>query len=261
MGMAEALAAHRPDAGAARAGRADPARPARPLERAADRHPRPRQDRGRPAGAGAASPSTWRDLVRAVAGCSRPRAEEKGLAFEVDDRRRAPAAWSTGDAVRMRQILSNLISNALKFTEPRRRCGLTVDADRARARPALRGRRHRHRLRRRRRARGCSSRFEQADGSITRRFGGTGLGLAICRELAELMGGELDCQRDARRGLDLHRATCRWPRRRPAAAVRRGRRRRRRTPTCRAPARAAGRGPPDQPQGRRADPGASRASS
>jgi hypothetical protein len=37
-------------------------------------------------------------------------------------------------------------------------------------------------------------RFEQADGGITRKFGGSGLGLSICRQLADMMGGDLDCE-------------------------------------------------------------------
>jgi CheY-like chemotaxis protein len=95
-----------------------------------------------------------------------------------------------GDAVRLRQILINLLSNAVKFTEKGR---VTISA-----RPAAPGvarftvtdtgvgfaSNEKHRL---------FGRFEQADGSITRRFGGSGLGLAISSQLAELMGGTLDC--------------------------------------------------------------------
>ena len=129
------------------------------------------------------------EAVRGVAALSRLRAEEKGLELKLSIDPMLDGHVE-GDPTRIRQILTNLLSNAIKFTEsgsvevsataPRegfmrlavRDSGVGFDAA-AKAR--------------------VFRRFEQADGSITRRFGGTGLGLAICRQLAELMGGELDC--------------------------------------------------------------------
>ncbi|HZC17599.1 MAG TPA: ATP-binding protein [Caulobacteraceae bacterium] len=133
-----------------------------------------------------------------LAGCLRqtaalfaPPAQAKGLCFEA---RVAPEANAQvrGDVTRLRQIVSNLLSNAVKFTDAGT-VALSVDADRQGEvirlslsvrdtgigfDQAVRGRLFR--------------RFEQADGSITRRFGGTGLGLAISRSLAEAMGGDLE---------------------------------------------------------------------
>ncbi|HTX51498.1 MAG TPA: ATP-binding protein [Caulobacteraceae bacterium] len=113
-------------------------------------------------------------------------AAQKGLRFELGVTRAARGAYR-GDATRVRQLLGNLVSNALKFTEAGR-----VDVRVARRRGAL--------------VLSVSDtgvgiapaqqaalfrKFEQADASTTRRFGGTGLGLAICRELAERMGGRI----------------------------------------------------------------------
>ena len=132
--------------------------------------------------------------VREAAQLYETSAEAKGLQFFVEI---APEAdrWILGDVVRIKQILTNLVSNAVKFTGtgfvsltaapgPDRAGGPTLrfsiedtgigfDSD------------TRERL---------FSRFEQADGAITRRFGGSGLGLAISRQLAEMMGGDLDCE-------------------------------------------------------------------
>jgi signal transduction histidine kinase/ActR/RegA family two-component response regulator len=111
-------------------------------------------------------------------------AEERGLSFAFEVAPEA-AGWRLGDEVRLRQVLSNLISNALKFTDhggievlvtgdPRRICvdvtdtGVGIPLERQGQ---------------------IFEKFVQADSSSTRRVGGTGLGLAICREVVSLMGG------------------------------------------------------------------------
>jgi PAS domain S-box-containing protein len=98
------------------------------------------------------------------------------------------ATYVRGDALRVRQILSNFLTNALKFTE---RGGVRLVARRLDA-ESLRFEVHDtgpgidHATQGR-----LFKPFTQADESTTRRFGGTGLGLSICRELAELMGGSV----------------------------------------------------------------------
>src|SRR5690606_17054105 len=120
----------------------------------------------------------------------RVKAEDKGVALEVEFDP-ALSGLVEGDAVRLRQILTNLVNNALKFTsEGSVRLAVTAAAeDRVTFRVSDTGvgfdREQRNRIFRR---------FQQADGSITRRYGGTGLGLAISTALVDLMGGALDCE-------------------------------------------------------------------
>jgi len=137
------------------------------------------------------------DLARAVQEAGQlyeASALEKGLGFTVDIAAEA-RTWVQGDVVRLKQILTNLVSNAVKFTESgfvTLRAGAGPARDGA---PTLRftvedtgiGFDPETRAR-------LFTRFEQADGGIARKFGGTGLGLAICRQLAEMMGGDLDCE-------------------------------------------------------------------
>ncbi|WP_296595477.1 hybrid sensor histidine kinase/response regulator [Phenylobacterium sp.] len=120
-----------------------------------------------------------------------PRALEKGLELVC---RVEPAAQAMvrGDSVRLRQVVLNLLSNALKFTETGHVL-VTVSAPE----PAAGPRRFRFEVADTGvgvpdEAKGrLFQKFQQADNSITRRYGGTGLGLSICLQLVELMGGEI----------------------------------------------------------------------
>jgi signal transduction histidine kinase/ActR/RegA family two-component response regulator len=119
----------------------------------------------------------------------------KGLAFDFSISNAAKGTFR-GDSVRLRQILYNLISNAVKFTETGGvgvcvtyedgRLGLTVaDSGMGIAQEKIPQ---------------LFEKFVQGDASNTRRFGGTGLGLTICRRLAELMGGDIQATSVVGRG-------------------------------------------------------------
>jgi CheY-like chemotaxis protein len=132
------------------------------------------------------------EVVREALAIVEPSAHKKGLVLVSEVDVKTPVA---GDPMRVRQILLNLLGNAVKFTahgEVRLRChplaqnngqtrllfevsdtGIGIDSTTMQRlfRP-----------------------FSQADASTTRRFGGSGLGLAICRAFAERMGGSIDVE-------------------------------------------------------------------
>jgi len=120
-----------------------------------------------------------------------PAAVENGLTFnrEIDP---GLPQWVMGDPTRFRQILTNLVGNAFKFTAAG---SISVSAHYS----GIGGRNGTVRVMVRDTGIGMDekeraklfARFSQADASTTRRYGGTGLGLAICRELATAMGGRI----------------------------------------------------------------------
>jgi signal transduction histidine kinase len=138
-----------------------------------------------------AAPFNLRDTILEVISLLEPQAAKKGLEIRVNYAADAPAGL-VGDAMRLRQVLINLIGNAIKFTERGAitvivRClektgieasleiavrdtGIGIPADKLDL---------------------VFEKFTQADGSMTRRYGGTGLGLTIVKQLVEAMGGSV----------------------------------------------------------------------
>jgi signal transduction histidine kinase/ligand-binding sensor domain-containing protein/ActR/RegA family two-component response regulator len=109
------------------------------------------------------------------------------LVYDVDP---ATPRWVRGDSTRVRQIVLNLISNALKFTqagEVRLAIAPVAEGVQISVRDTGVG------ISPAQQAKLFQS-FSQADVSTARRFGGTGLGLSICKQLAELMGGGIRCE-------------------------------------------------------------------
>ncbi len=141
-----------------------------------------------------------RELLDSVLQLMYRPAENKGLrlSLQLDPSVRLPVR---GDPVRLRQVLTNLVGNAIKFTD---RGSITVVVRRLGETAAQ------HLLRFEVRDTGIGIEedarhrlfhsFSQADASTTRLYGGTGLGLAICRRIVDLMGGRIDVVSEVGRG-------------------------------------------------------------
>ena len=128
------------------------------------------------------------EVAQSVKGLYAGRAAQKGIALRVEIALGADARV-TCDATRLRQVLGNLVSNAVKFTDAGEVViALDRDDDRVTFRVRDTGAGFDEALKAT-----LFGRFQQGDDSSTRKHGGAGLGLAISREYVRLMGGELDC--------------------------------------------------------------------
>jgi PAS domain S-box-containing protein len=144
------------------------------------------------------APFDLQELLEGVVAIMTPLAAERGSRVVLDLDGSLPR-WVTGDSGRLRQVVTNLVSNAGKFTEQGEvRLSVRPEAGRV---PLVRisvgdtgagipdariG--------------AIFEPFTQADSSVTRRNGGTGLGLAISRRLVDLMGGDLTCHSELGKG-------------------------------------------------------------
>ncbi len=146
-------------------------------------------------------PFSFRDTVDQVAALFATSAHDRGLLLRLHIDRCVPDS-AVGDALRVRQVLNNLVSNAQKFTE---KGEIAIRISRV-------GCQRQGHMRLRAEVRdtgigvpqGAGARlfqsFSQADNSMARRFGGTGLGLSIAKQLVELMQGEIGYVTEPGRG-------------------------------------------------------------
>ncbi len=158
----------------------------------------------------------------------RHEAENRRLSFEVHPDAHLARSLVT-DSKRLQQVLKNLLSNAFKFTEQGgvrlsvslAETGWSTDhpilsaaasviafevADTGIGIPL-----EKQRI--------IFEAFQQADAGTSRKYGGTGLGLAISREMANLLGGEIQLRSAPGRGQHLHPVLCRKPTLGPSAAI------------------------------------------
>lgn len=147
-----------------------------------------------------AEPFELRKTVGHVVDLFKPRAKEKGLEMSVHYTSDV-AVNLVGDATRLAQVVTNLLSNALKFTHEGH-IVITVDAE------AVSGEEARLRISVEDTGIGVPEnkialifeKFVQADSTTTRRYGGTGLGLAISKQLVERMGGTVGVESQVGKG-------------------------------------------------------------
>ncbi len=149
-------------------------------------------------------PFSLRECLKNAASALTVSAEQKGLQLMVDVAPEVPDAL-TGDPLRLRQVLLNLLNNAVKFTDAgsvemraglyeRRETSLTLhfsvsDTGVGIAPDKIEA---------------IFEAFRQADGSITRHYGGTGLGLTICSRLVNMMGGRVWVESEPGMGSIFH---------------------------------------------------------
>jgi signal transduction histidine kinase/DNA-binding response OmpR family regulator/HPt (histidine-containing phosphotransfer) domain-containing protein len=131
------------------------------------------------------------DLLDDINNVYTPQAQAKSIGLDFDIANNIPISIC-GDPNRLRQIMANLLGNAIKFTEQGRILAKVQVTREDQQAVALRFEVHDTGIGVSREARDrIFEAFSQADGSTTRKYGGTGLGLAISKQLVELMGGKI----------------------------------------------------------------------